>query len=121
MRVVDHESVLHVLFEALVSEDLCSAHLGAVLEAIGVVVLIMLAESYHSVDAEGLPDHHLQVGVELGYDEDRLLEVIQVHDDLVLEEEFLTRLSINILLLDELVHQEHVWAMIPVIRIEIES
>ena len=53
------------------------------------------------------------MGVELWLDHHFLLQVVQVHDDLVVEVELLTTLSIDELSLHEVVKQEHEGAVVP--------
>jgi hypothetical protein len=66
-----------------------------------------LAELYECIYTEGFSDHHLDDGVDLRNDHHLLLLVVQVHYHFVSEVKFLAFLTVDILLLDEVVEEEH--------------
>lgn len=112
MAVVDYDDIFRVLLEPGLGQDLSRSNLCPRMEAIDLTIFaIVFAEVDHSVDAEGLADDHLEGGVELGHDQNFLLLLVQVHDDLVSEVELLTGLPVNVFLLDEVLHEEHEWAV----------
>ena len=113
MRVVYHESVCLILLQAFIVEDLRGSNLLSELEAIPLARAIILAKRYHRVDSKRLPNHNLDVRVKLGHDQRLLLEVVQIHDDLILEVEFLALEAVDVLALDEVFQQVHKWAVIP--------
>lgn len=74
----------------------------------------MTAELDLGVDAKGLSNDNLQMRVKLWLDKHLCFEVVQVHYDLVLEVELLATLPIDKLLLDKLLHEEHIRAVLSI-------
>lgn len=54
-------------------------------------------------------------------DEHLCFEVVQVHDDLVLEMELLALLSVDKLLLNELLHEEHIRTVLSATKIKVRE
>ena len=113
VRIVDHNSVVLVLLYLLSIQYLRRANLRARYEAILAAIFVRPTQWYHRIDAEGLPDHNLEVGVELGLDHDLLFQIVQIHDDFVVEVEFLAGCTIDEFSLDEVIQQENKWTVIP--------
>jgi len=77
-----------------------------------------LAELDECIYTEGFSDDHLDDGVDLGNDQNLLPLVVQVHYHLVREVEFLASLTVDILLLDKVVEEEHEWTVAPDLVLE---
>ena len=121
VAVVQKDRVLDILLQFFVEKNLSSAYLLAFHEAIKLTIVIMTTELDLGVDAKSLSNDNLQVWVKLWLDEYLCFEVVQVHDDLVLEVELLALLPVDKLLLDELLHEEHVWAVLSATKIKVRE
>jgi len=108
VAVVKNDRVLDILLQLFEEKNLGGAYLLAFHEAIKLTIVIMTAELDLGVDAKGLSNDNLQMWVKLWLDQHLRSEVVQVHNDLVLEVELLATLSINKLLLNKLLHKEHI-------------
>ena len=75
-----------------------------------------MAEANHRVYTKGLTDYNLQMGVKLRHDNHLLFKIVEVHDNLVVEVEFLSSSTVNILLLDKVVQEEHKWTVVPIAK-----
>ena len=95
-----------VLLKVQVGKNLCSANLSSLLEAIKLFIFL-LTELDECIDAKGFSYDYFDYGVEFGNDQHLLLLIIQVHDHFVRKVEFLTSLAVDVLLLDEVVKEEH--------------
>lgn len=118
VAVVQDHSVKPIALHIFIVEDLGGADLSPVREAIRlhVFVLSRVAKLDLSVDAERLTNNDFKDRVVFGHDDELALKVHQVHDDFVGEMELLTLHAVDVLPLDMVVHQVHVWAGFPITK-----